>query len=50
MKQPFGDILPVCCGKRMQVRYQNIKLTEVWCNECDDIVLIRIETSAKFVR
>ena len=46
MTHPFNDILPVCCGKRMQLRCQTSKAIELWCQDCEDIVLIKIETRA----
>jgi hypothetical protein len=41
MSESFARLIPGCCGKRMQVRFENSKYMEMICMECDDLVLIR---------
>ncbi len=41
MSESFTKIIPGCCGKRMQVRYENNKYLELICTNCDDMVLVR---------
>jgi phage FluMu protein Com len=41
MKSSFEKIMPICCGKRMQIRGGTSKFLEVWCGRCDDLSLIK---------
>ncbi len=41
MNKAFGEMVPVCCGKRMSVRFANAKFLELRCSRCDDLVYVK---------
>ena len=41
MNKAFSGMMPVCCGKRMAVRFGNAKFLELRCSRCDDLVYVK---------
>ena len=43
MKEAFSDIMPRCCGKRMQPLLEGRKFIELWCPFCSDTIYVKKE-------
>ena len=34
-------MMPACCGKRMQVRFETQRFLELSCEQCNDVVYVK---------
>ena len=41
MSKAFGGMMPVCCGKRMSVGFENARFLELRCSRCGDLVYVK---------